>query len=161
CIVPTYNAGVNAGLGLPMHDDDMTPAWGSSTAAPFALPVYYYFRFHTGADGDFASLARKIRPPERKLDAGTRTMDGSQPGFGVQGVASVTLGLEGALRTEDNRPTQWPAGAQAVYEAQLRTALAPPSAGDPVVAPPTYGSAHSGHDLPSAGANPVWLGELN
>lgn len=161
CIVPTFRAGANAALGLPVDDHDLAPAWDASVSAPFAIPVYYSFRFHTGPGGDFASLARKITPPKRKLDAGTRTMDVSQPGFGVAGVPGTTLGLEGALKAVDNQPTPWPSGAQTTYESQFRAALAPAAAGDPVLAPPTYGSAQSGSDLPAGGATPVWLGELN
>jgi hypothetical protein len=161
CIVPTFRAGANAALGLPVDDHDLSPAWDASVAAPFTIPAYYIFRFHTGAEGDFASLARKIRPPKEKLDAGTRIMDVSQPGFGVTGVAGTRLGLEGALKTVDNQPTAWPPGAQAKYEAQFRVALAPPSSSDPVLAPPTYGSIQGGTGLPAAGATPVWLGELN
>ncbi|HXO39053.1 MAG TPA: hypothetical protein VN872_10460, partial [Candidatus Acidoferrum sp.] len=161
CIVPTYRAGVNAALGLDVDDHDLLPAWDANVAAPFVLPAYYVFRFHTGPEGDFASLARKIVPPAKPLDAGTRTMDVSQPGFGANGVAGGTLGLEGALRAFDNQPTPWSADAQAKYESQFRAALAPPAAADPVVAPPTYGAAHSGSPLPVPGGAPVWLGELN
>ena len=130
-------------------------------SVPFTLPVYYSFRFQTGPGGDFASLARKIKPPEAALDAGTRTMDIGKPGFGVAGVAGVTLALEGALKSVGNQSTPWPSGAQATYESQFRAALAPPSPDDPVLAPPTYGSTQSGSALPAAGAAPVWLGELN
>jgi hypothetical protein len=161
CIVPTFRAGVNAALGLPVDDQDLAPAWDESASAPLTIPAYYVFRFHTGAEGDFASLARKITPPKSKLDAGTRIMDVSQPGFGVAGVAGTTLGLEGALKTVDNQSTPWPPSAQAVYEAQFRAVLAPPASSDPVFAPPTYGSIQSGSGLPAAGATPVWLGELN
>src|SRR6266851_878922 len=115
CIVPTYRAGMNAALGLPVDDHDLTPAWDANVSAPFALPAYYVFRFRTGADGDFASLAERIHPPKAKLVAGSRTMDVSQPGFGVAGVPGVTLGLEGALKAVDYSPTQWPAGAQEIY----------------------------------------------
>jgi len=161
CVVPTYRAGANAALGLPVDDHDLAPAWDANVAAPLVLPAYYVFRFSTGTQGDFASLAQKIHPPKTKLNAGTRAMDVSQPGFGAAGVPGVQLGLEGALKAVDNSSTPWPAGAQARYEAQLRAALAPPAAADPVVAPPTYGSAQSGSALPAAGAAPVWLGELN
>ena len=161
CVVPTYRAGVNAALGLPVDDHDLAPAWDANVSAPLVLPAYYTFRFHTGADGDFASLARKITPPATKLDAGTRTMDIGQPGFGAAGVTGATLGLEGALRAAGNQPTAWPAGARATYEAQFRAALAPPAAADPQVAPPTYGSTQSGSDLPAAGSPPIWLGQLN
>lgn len=161
CIVPTYRAGVNATLGLPVDEHDLAPAWGTDVSAPFALPAYYVFRFHTAEQGDFASLAQKIHPPKAKVDAGTRTMDVSQPGFGMDGVPGVQLGLEGALKTVDGSSTPWPSGAQATYESQFTAALAPPVVGDPVVAPPTYGSTHSGSPLPAAGKTPKWLRDLN
>jgi hypothetical protein len=161
CIVPTYRAGVNGALGLPVDDHDLAPAWDTTVVAPFLLPAYYVFRFHTGEGGDFASLAQKLRPPKQKLNAGTRSMDVGQPGFGAAGVAGTVLGLEGALKAVDSQSTPWPAGAQATYESEFRAALAPPAAADPVIAPPTYGSAQSGSALPATGAAPVWLGELN
>ena len=161
CIVPTYRAGANAALGLPVDDHDVAPAWDGSVTAPFTLPVYYYFRFATGPGGDFASLAQKIVPAPPHTDAGTRLMDASEPGFGVAPLPRVTLGLEGALRTVDSPPPSWPAGAQAVYETALRRALSPPAASDPVVAPPTYGSAQARVSLPAPNAPPVWLRELN
>lgn len=161
CVVPTYRAGLNAALGLPVNDSDLAPAWDVSVSAGFTLPVYYAFRFQTGAGGDFASLAEKIAPPKNKLEAGTRNADFSQPGFGATGVPSLLLGVEGALRTIGTASTPWPAGAQAAYESQLRAVLAPASAGDPVLAPPTYGNAQSGAGLPEAGAAPIWLSELN
>ena len=161
CIVPTYHAGVNAGLGLPVDDHDLAPAWDASTAAPLILPAYYYFRFQTGPGGDFASLARRIVPPQAPLMIGTRAMDASQPGFGAADAPGVTLGLEGALRAVDGQPTAWPLGAQAPYEAQLRKVLTPPTAADPVVTPPVYGRTQSGKDLPVANSAPLWLGDLN
>jgi hypothetical protein len=161
CVVPTYRAGVNAGLGLPVDETDLSPAWGATVSAPFTLPVYYYFRFRTGPGGDFASLAQKITPAVAGASAGTRPVDFSAPGFGAPAAPGLQLGLEGALRTVGNAPTPWPAGTQAPYEAALRAALNPPAAPDPVVAPPTYGHAQSGAALPAAGAQPVWLGDLN
>ena len=73
CIVPTYRAGVNAGLGLAVDEQDLAPAWDANTTAPFQLPVYYYFRFQTGPGGDFASLAPGSRRRRR------RSMQGSGP----------------------------------------------------------------------------------
>jgi hypothetical protein len=168
CIVPTYHAGVNAALGLPVDDHDVAPAWDASVRAPFVLPVYYYFRFSTGPGGDFASLAEKIVPPAVKLSLGTRTMDVSAPQFGAAPVPGLTMDLGGALRAFNPQPTGTPAptAAQTAYAAELRSSLAPPaatttSANDPVVAPPTYGSAQSGVPLPAAGQPPLWLGDLN
>jgi hypothetical protein len=161
CVVPTYRAGLNAGLGLPVTDNDLSPAWDATITSPFSLPVYFQFSFQTGPDGDFASLAHKIGPPQVPIAVGTRTMDVSQPGFGAAPAPGVTLGLEGALRTFNMQPTAWPAGAQAAFETQLRGALMPAAAVDPVVSPPVFGRTQTGQDLPAAGQPPVWLGELN
>lgn len=161
CIVPTYRAGVNAGLGLPVDEHDLAPAWDATTTAPLLLPAYYRFRFQTGPGGDFASLARRITPPTSPLDVGARAMDASQPGFGAAPAPGVTLLLEGALRAANGQPAPWPSGAQAPYEQQLRNALTPPAAPDAVVAPPVYGRTQSGANLPPAAAPPLWLGDLN
>jgi hypothetical protein len=161
CVVPTYRAGVHAGLGMQVDDTDLAPAWDPTVAAPFTLPVYFSFHFQTGPGGDFASLARKIGPPTSPITVGTRSVDFGQPGFGAAAAPGVTLGLEGALRSFNMADTPWPAGAQAAYESQLRAVLSPPAAGDPVVAPPLYGHTQSGAALPIDGAQPIWLGELN
>jgi hypothetical protein len=161
CVVPTFRAGVHAGLGIQVDDNDLAPAWDASTTQPFTLPVYFSFRFQTGPDGDFASLARQIGPPTGKISAGTRTIDVAEPGFGLVTAPGVTLGLEGALRTYNMDSTPWPGGAQAPYEAQLRKALAPAAAADPVVSPPVYGQTQTNDQLPQSGQPPLWLGELN
>ncbi len=159
CIVPTYRAGVNAGLGLPVDEHDLAPAWDASTAAPFSLPVYHHFRFQTGPGGDFASLAQRIKPPKEPIAVGTRPMDASAPGFGAAAAPGLTLGLEGALRAVGGGDNPWPAGAQAPYEAELRKVLNPSvqiaAQADPVVAPPMYGRSQTGVDLPAA-QPPVW-----
>ena len=160
CIVPTYRAGVNAGLKLPVDENDLAPAWDTTTAVPLQLPVYSYFRFQTGPGGDFASLASRIMPPASRLDAGKRPVDVSAPGFGAPGVANVTLQFEGAMRTQGEGPTDWPTGAETPYQTQLRNALAPPTGADPVVTPPLYGRTQSGRDL-TAPSPPVWLSDLN
>jgi hypothetical protein len=161
CIVPTFRAGLNAGLGLAVDESDLGPAWDANTQTPFTLPVYYSFRFQTGAGGDFGSLARRIQPPSTPVVAGTRMADMSSPGFGLVPIANVSLGIEGALRTVGGESTPWPSGTQATYESELRMALVPPNATDPVLAPPTYGKTQSAANLPAAGAAPIWMGELN
>ena len=70
CVVPTYHAGVNAGLGLAVDDGDLALAWDKTVTAPFTLPVYFSFRFQTGPGGDFASLAREIGPPASQVVIG-------------------------------------------------------------------------------------------
>lgn len=177
CIVPTYHAGVNAALGETVDSADIKPAWDSSINAPFTIPVYYSFRFRTGPGGDFGSLARSIKPATASI-AATRTMDVSDPGFGLAkmpppagGVAGPTLELEGALRkvdpadTTDNPSPPWPAGLAATYQGELTTALTGISQNPPVVSPPVYGSSQRSLPLfPATGSStpaPVWLGQLN
>jgi hypothetical protein len=158
CVVPTYQAGVNAGLGLPVDEKDLAPAWAANTVGLFKLPVYYHFRFRTGPGGDFKSLARRIVPPAKPLDAGKRSVNIGEPGFGLNAAPGIALGFEGALRARNAQPSPWPADAQAPYEAQLRGA---PAAGpDPVVSPPVYGRAQSGKNLQQQDA-PVWQRDLN
>jgi hypothetical protein len=162
CVVPTFKAGLNAGLGIPVTDSDLTPSWDANITAPFKIPVYYQFRFQTGPGGDFASLARQIGPPTTPITGGTRTIDVSEPGFGAAAAPGATLQLEGALRIFNPPGTTWPDGAQAPYEAQLRKVLSPPVAADPVVTPPVFGKTQTNSDLPTADTQPpVWMGELN
>jgi hypothetical protein len=161
CVVPTYRAGVHAGLGVAVDDQDLAPAWDANTTAPFQLPIYYYFRFQTGPGGDFASLAARIKPPAAKVNAGKRNVDVSGPGFGAAAAPGVTLDFEGALRARGEASSPWPAGAQGPYEVQLRQALTGASGTLPVVTPPRYGRTQSGKDLPKSGDPPVWLGDLN
>ncbi|WP_293902398.1 hypothetical protein [Phenylobacterium sp.] len=161
CVVPTFRAGVHAGLGLPVTDDDRNLAWDAAITAPFSLPVYFHFRFQTGPGGDFASLARRIGPPDAPVTAGTRTIDVSAPGFGAAPAPGVSLGLEGALRTFGMPDPPWPADAQPPYQAALRAALAPAVAADPVLAPPTFGASQTGQALPKDGQPPIWMSDLN
>jgi hypothetical protein len=161
CVVPTYRAGVHAGLGLTVDPSDVAPAWDASVSAPFLLPAYYTTRFRTGPGGDFGSLARKIVPEVIAASAGTRNVDFGQPGFGVPDVGTMVLGLEGALQTLDAASTPWPDGSRIPFQSALRGALTPVTAADPIVAPPTYGAAQSGATLPEAGHQPVWLEHLN
>ncbi len=175
CVVPTFQAGVNAALGIPVVANDLSPAWDKTITAPFSLPVYFQFRFQTGPRGDFASLATKIGPPTTPVTVGTRAMDISNPGFGLTPLPppGASLGLEGALTAYQmlpaTDPAPWPDGIEDAYVAQLRGALDPPevaatppaSSPGPIVSPPTYGSTQTGVNLPAGGQQPIWMGELN
>ncbi len=61
CVVPTFEVGCKAALGLSIVPDDekMKPAWDSGDKSPskVTLPVYYHWEFRTGEGGDFESLA--------------------------------------------------------------------------------------------------------
>ena len=157
CLVPTYNAGVQAGTSpdLPGNDSDVTPAWSASTTAPFALPVYAYWTFSTGEAGDFASLARRLHAPSAPLDVGLLPMEESNPGFGMPVFPDLALGLEGALKAPQTSSTPWPTGIQSQFAKALGPILTPPPEADPIVTPPMYGT------WPAGGTQPTWLQDLN
>jgi hypothetical protein len=163
CLVPTYHAGVERGVSpeLPVSDADVAPAWDASVTAPFSLPVYFSWRFSTGERGDFASLARRLKPPAQPLQLGLRDMDASAASFGLPLFAGLVLGLEGALLSPDTTPTPWPPGVQDAFEQALRPILVPAPAAVPIVSPPVYGAVPAGASLPAKAAPPVWMGELN
>jgi hypothetical protein len=164
CLVPTFHAGLQAGLtpDLPVDDADVAPAWDANVKAPFSLPVYASWRFSTGLDGDFNSLARRMRPPKAPLGLGIRDMDISAPGFGLPAFPGLVLGLEGALRSPESALKGWPDGnTQSQFEQAVRPLLEPAAASVPVVAPPVYAQVPAGPLSPPTGSPPVWLGELN
>jgi len=50
CVVPTFDVGRKAGLGLPITAQDLAtlaPAWLPTTPLPLTLPVYYHWDFRT------------------------------------------------------------------------------------------------------------------
>ena len=72
CVVPTYLAGVVAGLGedpeaLPPATA-RNPAW-TATEFPAQLPVYYTWTFTTGEAGDVESMLRRLHPAPPPADA--------------------------------------------------------------------------------------------
>jgi hypothetical protein len=179
CVVPTFDVGRQAGLGLPILDADLAslaPAWSFPPASPdpvpppdpVLLPVYYHWEFRTGQGGDFESLARRLTPtvPE---GLGKRPIDISHPGFPASD--ATTAELEGALlpipptgdqptnTAPDPIPLQFKIELAGIINEPSRTEAADPNA-DPLLAPPIYGRWHAG----SASVTPdgaTWLDQLN
>ena len=87
CVVPTFDIGRKAGLGLPIAESELTAASGLATAWSFTptapatvtLPVYHQWSFRTGVGGDFESLVRLLHAQPVPAGLGTRPMDISQP----------------------------------------------------------------------------------
>ena len=61
CVVPVFAAGKAAGLGTDPGDarTSMDFAWDPA-GGEVTLPVYYFWRFGTGPDGDFEALVRRL-----------------------------------------------------------------------------------------------------
>ena len=166
CVVPAFDAGRRAGLGElsqpGQEPTELAPAWRlDAMPSPIDLPVYFQWEFSTGAGGDFESLARRLRGQQLPEGVGSRSLDASNPGFGVPGVG--TLRQEGALRPPvERKDSPLPAN----FVKALRDLVNEPDTlrqrvgGDPVVAPPIYGSWHSARQRIDDSA-PVWLREAN
>ena len=158
CVVPAFEAGRKAGLGLEVtaaDEDRLGPAW-TATQTTARLPVYYHWEFATGTGGDFETLARRLTPRPAVGDVGRRKLRVGRQPFGLPDAG--VLQLEGALVApgELTRPAP---------SAEFRTALRDllnPGVGDPVVAPPVYGSWQAARStVPADTERPAWLRELN
>jgi hypothetical protein len=169
CVVPTFDLGRRAGLGMDVTGQDeqpLQPAWtspsGSAASGSVELPVYYHWEFVTGDAGDFGSLMGLLEhaAPSLAADVGKRSMDVSQPGYGLPR-AGDHLDLVGALQPSGFSPTgDVSSEFQSQLLALLNRAAASPT---PLVLPPIYGGWPAGQatvPAPPDGA-PVWLRELN
>lgn len=113
-LIPTYESGRLAGLGLKVEDifnaesalHATFSAWGdySSKTEPNYFPVYHRWYFRTGTVGDFEYLVRLLEPKPVDNRVGRRDMDVTEPGSNIHGItddpengASVPQ-LEGILR---------------------------------------------------------------
>lgn len=190
CVVPTFDVGRAAGLGLTAGNS-LAPAWG--TAADFTagdpmvdvdLPVYFAWSFATGEDGNFESLAHQLKPRVAPPGVGRRRMDTTKPGLGDpeirldaddDGAEMVVTGPVVSPQLPENGPEeQWPTETQQQWDAPLREALATAlnrpdtqvedEDSPPVVGPPLYGGMHAQQrrvNAPAAPGQPQWFTELN
>ena len=179
CVVPAFEGGRRAGLGLPPEAADETglrPAWPVDVTRA-ELPVYHSWRFATGGGGDFEELARALRPRPLPATAGLQTVYVGAAGEPLPGVGPDEPGglvqLAGALVAPGVTAPQWPSETRSEVEqgltamldaAAARTggAVSDPGDADPVVGPPLYGQwLAARRATPASGAEPAWLRELN
>lgn len=190
CVVPTFLAGAQAGLGLT-PTTTLAPAWGTrenfAGGDPFdmvALPVYFSWSFGTAEEGNFESLARKLRPAVAPPGVGRRRVDATRPWPGLVLDAAdpsaeiVVTGPVVSPQLPENSPEeQWPTEAQQHWEPAVRATLAEklnrpdeqahtPNPGPPLVGPPLYGGTHARQPRvettpPGEAAQPKWFRELN
>jgi hypothetical protein len=165
-LVPAFKAGVLAGLGQPVAAAaQLEPAWTPQSTA-LELPVYFHWRFRTAPSGDFASLAKRLKPvPAAELDpaVGRRDIDASDPGLGLT-VAPRRLGLGGALRAVQAGGTTWDPTDRMAFRKALAGILnapasAPQGSARPT-APPIYARWHAAASTVDASSE-AWLAQLN
>lgn len=168
CLVPTFEVGRLAGLGLdPATVGDLRFAWDVEKGPALGrvnLPVYHHWRFGTGEGGDFDRLVRRLVPHPLGSEVGTRPLDVSAPGAGLPSAAEA-MAIEGALQSEQTEPSDWSEAEQIDFQRKLRALLNRVSAGagtDPIVGPPIWGGLQAGKRSLSGGdSEPLWLAELN
>ena len=172
CLVPTFEIGRRAGLGVPVDrneqgdadDVGLQIAWNYDPAAPghVTLPVYDHWSFTTTATGDFESMARQLAPYQVPV------VRARQP-FSIDPILTAgveeELGLQGALRPiiDPQPPMEVPS---TVVTDSLTGWLNEPAdveeaGGDPQVAPPIYGRWQSETKRVAQVGGPLWLDQLN
>jgi hypothetical protein len=157
CVVPAFDAGREVGLGREFDGATLAPAWDLATVdqLDLELPVYHSWRFSTGPEGDFKSLALRLFPRNEPPGLGVHDLDVSKPGGLIRdwrGPASI--GFEGALKDPDLEGGPWtPLAHRVAFQEDLGAWLAQANGrlvldslpdADPVLAPPMYGSFQSG-----------------
>jgi hypothetical protein len=168
CLVPTFEVGRLAGLRLPIAPASgaLAPSWTTTNgvlSAPLQLPVYYRWQFATGSAEDFESLVLKLVPQELPATAGVRALDASEPGGGLPAAAAEPLMLGGALRSPnaDDGVAPDPSFVGALAALLNLPADVKASGGDPVVAPPLYGTWHAQRGRLDPAGQPPWFETLN
>lgn len=169
-VVPSFDAGVAAGLGQPPSPaTSLNSAW--SGAGAVRLPYYFggkgRFEFYTSSAGDFESLVRMMKRRAEPLSAGTRPMSvkGASNGRLPDDPSESPMQLGGALQA-DLAASAWNDGdpfkrelsalltSAATYSPQRTTS------GDPKVAPPFYGRWHKGVNAVGP-RDSGWLAQVN
>ncbi|WP_344934959.1 hypothetical protein, partial [Actinoplanes nipponensis] len=154
-LVPAFAAGLDpAGLPHP-GAGPLDPAWRRDGTAQ--LPVYFTFRFATGAAGTFEELARRLRPRAAPEATTGRVVATDAPGWGVVGPAGSTVVVPGALRPVKTAAADpLPPG----LAARLAAAISATGPG-PQLRPPLYGQDYAGGATAVDAAGAGWLPELN
>lgn len=123
-LVPTTNAGVAAGLGLPAPAA-LDHAWRRGTGA-VRLPVYDRWEFRTGPDGDFPRLARRLHGVPAPWRIGRRILDTARPGAPLTDLAPDEPGRRQVIRCALYSPNPAPPDSPsdtATWSGERTTAL--------------------------------------
>lgn len=179
CVVPTYELGRRAGLGVPssaaeLQDLALVPAWPKpSEAQPdirAVLPVYYHWEFTTGSAGDFELLAGLLKPRPLPDGVGVLGVNTSRPGWAMPAVdeSSPTghLSMQGALRPWRAGDISWPPAEASSFTTRLTEVLNKPNElatpAGPLIGPPIYGQTYArSAEVPPDPGTPSWLRDLN
>ncbi|NOQ62928.1 MAG: hypothetical protein GQ582_00265 [Methyloprofundus sp.] len=177
CVVPAFDAGVAAGLGLDFNENTIAAAWDDNTDS-IRLPVYHSWQFSTGDKGDFESLIGQIKPSLPPPEA----LRGRQMYVGRAGAGLTELDLnansvvpwESALQA---RPPTAEQRANSDIQSDLESSLegfvnlggkrvlSPAGLNEQqssILSAPLYARWSGGrHLIPSQNSSPRWMRTLN
>lgn len=179
CVVPVFAAGKTVGLGIDPGDTrtSMDFAWDPGTG-DVTLPVYYFWRFGTGPNGDFESLVRRLHGVPLPSGLGRRTLllDAPTSGLPAPDASGASVELQVALRPPGELPDDIGPLVGAPYLDALRARFVDagydvslltsnPDTPPPAVGPPVYGQLAVGATATAANlvtaTPPPWLRETN
>ncbi len=99
-LVPAFDVGRTRGLGgAPAADAPVRPAWTTGQSS-ITLPTYFHWEFQTGPEGDFESLAQRLKPHKADTRVGLVGMHVGEGGPPIRVPADQTriMDMDGALR---------------------------------------------------------------
>jgi hypothetical protein len=138
CVVPTFAAGREAGLGNDPEANAATLArnlaWGGSEPVT-ELPVYFTWQFTTGESGDVESMVRALKP------LAASSLKARPLRARVSGVDDAIVDFQPALRAHMTSPRE---ERPAATSAAIRAALEPAAGQLPVFGPPLLGASWTG-----------------
>jgi hypothetical protein len=108
-LIPSFEAGRLAGLGLPLATvpSGTTGTWEAyaNRPEPLLIPFYHRWFFRTAEAGDFESLVRRLKPRPIDPSVGYRQVDVTRPGLNLPAIDTPAPGgvlmLGGALRAPE------------------------------------------------------------
>lgn len=171
CVVPTYEAGRQAGLGQKVDPGSSLRSWGKDIVSPFDLPIYYHWEFSTGADGDFESIARRLERRSLKdigAGIGQRPLKvEDDPVAGLPNIGTIRLG--GALQIDEESLDPAAFGTNngklvnyPKFKEQLIKLLNLKHDTPWKLPLPIYGQWHAAQrEIPSGRRDALWLRQLN
>lgn len=180
-LVPTFENGRLAGLGLDPTADILTMAWDSSEVV---LPYYQRWSYTTSENEDFESLIDELTPITMDPQAGVRyfdfrTVENAFPNSLdydiINPASSVTTtdkwGLMGSLKSPTTAVDDWVDPVQKqVFQEELRLYLNKTTERintidntevHPIVMPPIYGKWHAKSTEVAAGPYDGWVKDVN
>ncbi|MCS6305788.1 MAG: LamG domain-containing protein [Nitrospira sp.] len=173
CLVPAFEVGRKAGLGMEFDPDQEPLAhWSFKEDKDVQLPVYYHWSFSTADKDQFIKLAQQLKPlsdDEAKIvhPGIAGKMDITNPENGIEpSNTSLTVSIPSALRistdTTSSSTDDLPAGFDQKALKTLLTSFPEAKDKNPPLPPPVYGSWHAPPaDLSTQLDTHLWLETLN